>query len=58
MYNFIVPCRPSHVIVPKYCHVGASLKEIKTFFQNKINKVQREKLEDGTVFVRIAISYP
>ena len=25
MYNFIIPCSPSHVIVPKYCHVGASL---------------------------------
>ena len=21
MYNFIIPCSPSHVIVPKYCHV-------------------------------------
>ena len=27
MYNFIIPCCPSHVIVPKYCHVGASLVE-------------------------------
>ena len=25
MYNFIIPCSPLHVIVPKYCHVGASL---------------------------------
>ena len=25
MYNFIIPCSPSHGIVPKYCHVGASL---------------------------------
>ena len=25
MYNFIIPCSPSHDIVPKYCHVGASL---------------------------------
>ena len=25
MYNFIIPCSPSNVIVPKYCHVGASL---------------------------------
>ena len=26
MYNFIIPCSPSHVIVPKYSHVGASLR--------------------------------
>ena len=35
MFNFIIPCSPSHVIVPKYCHVGASLKlrgEKKKFF--------------------------
>ena len=27
-------------------------------FSKKNETVQREKLEDGTVFVRIAISYP
>ena len=26
MHNFIIPCSLSHVIVPKYCHVGASLQ--------------------------------
>ena len=32
-------------------------KEIK-FFPKKIKTIQREKLEDASVFVRIAISYP
>ena len=25
MYNFIIPCSLSYIIVSKYCHVGASL---------------------------------
>ena len=25
MYNIIIPCNLSHIIVPKYCYVGASL---------------------------------
>ena len=25
MYNFIIPCKLSHVYCTKYCHVGASL---------------------------------
>ena len=28
------------------------------FYKQKIKMVQRKKLEDATVFVRIAISYP
>ena len=32
-------------------------KENETFSKKKIKTVQREKLEDGTVFVRIAVSY-
>ena len=26
MYNLIIPCSLSHIIVPKYCDVGASLQ--------------------------------
>ena len=33
MYNFRIPCSPSHVIVPKYCHVGASLGDTKPFWK-------------------------
>ena len=32
MYNFIIPCSPSHAIVPKYCHVAASLSGGGLFF--------------------------
>ena len=32
-------------------------KENETFSKKKIKTVQKEKLEDGTVFVRIAVSY-
>ena len=33
-------------------------KENETFFKKNNKTVQREKLEGGTFFVRIAISYP
>ena len=33
-------------------------KEIETFFQKEVNTIPGEKLEDASVFVRIAISYP
>ena len=25
MYNFIIPCSLTHILVPKYCYVGISL---------------------------------
>ena len=35
MYNLIIPCSLSHIIVPKYCYVGASL--IDTIIMNCVN---------------------
>ena len=35
MYYFIIPCSPSHVIVPKYCHVGASLAIFKNLMKSE-----------------------
>ena len=37
MHNFIIPCSPSHVIVPKYCHVGESLSLIVSIFFSILN---------------------
>ena len=33
MYNLIISCNLSHIIVPKYCYVGVSLASCDEFDQ-------------------------